>query len=65
MAGTLTGGKRAAAKNLAADPDFYKKIGKIGGTTKTSTPKGFAAMDKAKVRAAGKLGGTISRRVKR
>ena len=31
MAGTREGGKKAAAKNLANDPDFYKRIGAKGG----------------------------------
>lgn len=31
MPGNTIGGKKAAAKNLANDPLFYKKIGKIGG----------------------------------
>jgi general stress protein YciG len=38
MAGTQAGGKKAAAKNLAKDPNFYAKIGAKGGkTTKTRT----------------------------
>ena len=31
MAGTKTGGLKAAQKNLARDPDFYAKIGRKGG----------------------------------
>lgn len=31
MSGTKIGGKKTAAKNLASDPEFYKKIGRIGG----------------------------------
>ncbi len=31
MAGNASGGKKAAQKNLARDPDFYKKIGAKGG----------------------------------
>lgn len=31
MAGTKLGGQKAAAKNLANDPDFYTKIGAKGG----------------------------------
>lgn len=31
MPGTVAGGKLAAKKNLANDPNFYKRIGKIGG----------------------------------
>lgn len=31
MSGTKEGGNKAKLKNLAKDPDFYKKIGIIGG----------------------------------
>ena len=31
MAGTKAGGMKAAAKNLAKDPNFYAKIGAKGG----------------------------------
>lgn len=31
MAGTKAGGKKAAQKNLAKDPNFYAKIGAKGG----------------------------------
>ena len=31
MAGTKIGGKKAAAKNLAKNPNFYRDIGRIGG----------------------------------
>lgn len=59
MAGTIEGGKKAAAKNLARDPDFYAKIGKIGG--KNGTTGGFAA-NRELARIAGRKGGQISRR---
>jgi len=61
MAGTKAGGQKAAAKNLAKDPMFYAKIGKIGG--KNGTTGGFAANpDLARI--AGAKGGKISRRKK-
>lgn len=41
MAGTLEGGRKAAAKNLARDPLFYQKIGSKGG--KNGRTGGFAA----------------------
>jgi uncharacterized protein len=41
MAGTIEGGKKAAAKNLASDPLFYNKIGRKGG--QNGTTGGFAA----------------------
>ena len=59
MAGTVEGGKKAAAKNLARDPDFYIKLGKIGG--RNGTTGGFAA-NRELARIAGKKGGQISRR---
>lgn len=70
MAGTIAGGKKAAAKNLAKDPDFYAKIGRKGG--RNGNTGGFAAFvpcncslikgEHTKPRCAGKLGGRISRR---
>lgn len=61
MAGTKAGGQKAAAKNLAKDPMFYAKIGKIGG--KNGTTGGFAANPEL-ARKAGAIGGRISRRKK-
>lgn len=62
MSGTVSGGKKAAAKNLARDPDFYKKIGAIGG--KNGTTGGFAA-NRELARIAGAKGGRISRKRKK
>lgn len=59
MAGTREGGLKAAAKNLSNDPDFYRKIGSIGG--KNGHTGGFAA-DHERARIAGAKGGRISRR---
>ena len=61
MPGTIIGGKKAAAKNLAQDPDFYKKIGAKGG--RNGTTGGFAANPEL-ARIAGQKGGRISRRRK-
>ena len=59
MAGTINGGRKAAQKNLAKDPDFYVKIGRLGGVN--GHTGGFAANHElAKV--AGAVGGRISRR---
>lgn len=55
----LTGGKKAAAKNLARDPDFYSRIGTKGG--KNGHTGGFAA-NRELARTAGKKGRRISRR---
>lgn len=64
MAGTVAGGRLAAKKNLANDPDFYKRIGHIGGSAPRTQPRGFAASHELAVRA-GKLGGAVSRRRKK
>lgn len=61
MAGTKIGGQKAAARNLANDPDFYRRIGSIGG--KNSTTGGFAA-NRELARIAGAKGGRISKRRK-
>ncbi len=68
MAGTKLGGMKAAAKNLAKNPNFYKEIGTIGG--RNGSTGGFASevvgkdgltgIERASV--AGEKGGTISRR---
>ena len=62
MAGTKLGGKKAAEKNLANDPNFYRRIGAIGG--KKGTTGGFFA-NRELARTAGAKGGKISRRTKR
>lgn len=61
MAGTIAGGKKAAAKNLAKDPMFYAKIGSTGG--KHGHTGGFAANPEL-ARIAGARGGRVSRRGK-
>lgn len=61
MAGNKAGGLKAAAKNLANDPNFYSKIGTIGG--KNGHTGGFAA-DRELARRAGAKGGRKSRRTK-
>ena len=61
MGNTKAGGKKVAITNkLKYGDDYYVKMGQLGGRKKV--PKGFARMDKEKVRAAGKLGGTRSKR---
>lgn len=34
MSGSVSGGKLAAQKNLAKDPDFYRKLAAVGGKLK-------------------------------
>lgn len=63
MAGTVAGGKKAAAKNMASDPDFYKKIGAKGG--KNGNTGGFAHSKANGLnwhKEAGAKGGRISKR---
>lgn len=61
MAGTKAGGQKAAAKNQASDPNFYAKIGAIGG--RNGRTGGFAA-NRELARIAGAKGGRKSRRRK-
>lgn len=61
MAGTHAGGKAAAEANLAKDPDFYKKIGRIGGRVST-TGRFYSNRELARI--AGAKGGKISKRRK-
>ncbi len=61
MSGNKQGGLRAAATNKERHgKDYYARLGKQGGSIK-GLKKGFAAMDKDKVRAAGAKGGKLSR----
>ena len=59
MAGTKAGGLKAAAKNKANDPDFYKKIGQKGG--RNGHTGGFYANPKLAKRAGAKGGRKSSR----
>jgi general stress protein YciG len=59
MSGTITGGKKAAAKNIKNDPDFYRKIGRIGG--RNGHTGGFASNPEL-ARRAGAIGGRKSSR---
>lgn len=62
MAGTLEGGKKAAATNKAKHgDDFYARIGRKGG--KNGHTGGFAANRELASRV-GRIGGRISRRGK-
>ena len=63
MAGTPTGGEKAALTNKERyGLDFYKQIGEKGG--KISRGGGFAS-NPALASEAGKIGGKISKRVKK
>lgn len=62
MAGTKVGGLKAARANLAKNPNFYRDIGRKGGS-RTGVLKGFA-LNPELAKAAGAKGGRISRRGK-
>lgn len=63
MAGTITGGKAAAATNKARyGANFYAKIGAKGG--KLGHTGGFYA-NRELARKAGQAGGRVSRRTKK
>ena len=61
MAGTSQASKLAAQRNLEKDPDYYRKLGAIGGKAPTTKSKGFAA-DIQRARRAAAIGGKYGRR---
>lgn len=66
MAGTVEGGKKAAAKNKANNPNFYRDIAlkaQESWARNGRKPRGFAA-DPDLARRAGAVGGRISKRRK-
>lgn len=63
MAGSQAGGKAAAQTNKSKyGPDFYKRIGKLGG--QAGKTGGFYA-NRELARTAGRIGGLKSRRGKK
>ena len=44
--------------------DFFKNTGSLGGKAHHTTPRGFASMTPEQVSAAGRLGGSVSRKTK-
>lgn len=61
MAGNRIGGAKAAAANKKKDPDFYRKIGRLGGIA--GNTGGFASSHELAV-SAGRKGGLSSKRGK-
>lgn len=62
MAGTITGGKAAAQTNKAKyGPDFYREIGRKGGSVSRPETRMFRKSPEL-ASVAGKIGGTKSRR---
>lgn len=68
MSGNKTGGLKARDTILARDPDYYRRIGKLGGSATSDRPRGFAylaGVDPAKLSEVSAKGGSKSRRRKR
>jgi len=62
LSGSKIGGQKAAATNKARyGEDFYRTIGRVGGSRRVA--KGFA-MNRELAAKASKIGGHISRRTK-
>lgn len=59
MAGSRKGGEITRNKLKKSDPNYYRKIGAIGGKKgkKDGVKKGFALMPIEKIREAGRKGG--------
>lgn len=65
MAGTITGGKKAAATNKRIHgADFYSRIGTVGGSLGHTGGFGAGKQGKALARRAGAIGGRKSKRPK-
>lgn len=64
MAGNKEGGIKARDANLARDPDFYKKMGEVGGKAKSPT-KGFGSWDRDKLAEMARLNGKKNKGRKR
>ncbi len=64
MAGNKEGAAKAAQTKLAKDPEFFVKLGRLGGIAEYEGKKGFAALTPEQRSQTGRKGGTISRRGK-
>ena len=62
MTQTKLGAKKSVAKILARDPDYFKKIGSIGGKNGTGHAFAHGLADPIE---SGRKGVTISRRAKK
>lgn len=62
MSGTIAGGRKAAKTNMKNEPNFYSRIGAMGG--KNGKTGGFAAGEAGRERARiyGAIGGRKSKR---
>lgn len=61
MAGNPAGGRKTRDINLAKDPDYYVKLGRLGGKTPKTKPHGFMVNRELASRV-GAIGGAKSRR---
>lgn len=61
MAGNRIGGLKAKAKNLANNPNFYRDIGRVGGTNGTGHKFAHGKLDPREM---GAKGGRVSKRRK-
>lgn len=55
----VLGGLKTAAGLKAIEPDYYKRIGTMGGNTPKTKPTGFQ-LDRELASRAGKKGGSVS-----
>lgn len=58
----IHGMKIRAAELLAKDPDYFRRLGRKGGSAPHNGPRGFQAMSLEQIRAAGAKGGRKSRK---
>ncbi len=62
MGGTRAGGIKTRQANLARDPDYYRNLGRLGGSSPKTKPHGFLCATPEERRQWGRKGGSISRR---
>lgn len=55
----IAGGKRVAAKLKAIEPNYYKRIGYMGGSAPKTKPSGYAT-NRQLASESGKKGGLVS-----
>lgn len=61
MGGTKEGGARSRATKLANDPNYYSKLGRMGGSVK-NPKKGFGSVSKQKLREYGRRNGALNKK---
>lgn len=63
MSGTFDGGKKASQKNREKDPNFYAKIGGMGGRNSRGYPFGHGKVDPSAIGKKGGLNGKRKRKL--